>query len=685
MIRFVAWLSVLCIAAIAAFSYGQITLSFDTPSIWRVGLFAALGLTGLLSVFLFPPFENRRAVLLAIWIPAILLRILLLPTAVSDDVSRYLFEGKLVRAGISPYAQTADAESIVHYRDVQWTLMNHKDKPTAYPPLAQLIFAAVGAMYYHPLAYKLMFVLADLLALGAVLRLLCRRGLSLAFSGFYALNPVVLIAFAGEAHFDSLMIAALIWGLYACEVGRTHLAVALASVATGIKWVALPLIPFFTGKQLWLGAFIAVVTLVLPGIYFLETLPELLHGLFAFGGTRSFNGMVYDSLFYGLSLSRPVCNGIALFVFLSVIFWRWLLRSRTPPDAHLRWILGTLIVVSPTAHFWYLAWVMPLICLRPSLPWLTFSVTAGSYFFVWVNAAGVLGWSLERWQQYLFWGPFALSCIYEVWSTKGRVLWPGLRPVNSSSPSIAVIIPTLNAEETLRKALKSIERQTIKVSEVIVVDAGSADSTLQIIDESLLPIRILASDPGRGIQIAAGIEAAATDWVLALHSDAELPLNAVDCILRSVKYDRTIIGGALGQRFQSTNARLLSIELLNDLRALFTRTAFGDQAQFFHRKTALQYHLMPKQPLMEDVESSWRIREQGGFLFLNQPCQVSHYKWHPGGWFKRVYLVLRLVSKYRWARLRGKQRAEMLSKQLYLEYYSGKILQQSRHLQGDKN
>ncbi len=672
MVRFVAWLSVLCIAAIAVFCYGQITLSFDTPSIWRVGLFAVTGLTGLLSVFLFPQFENRRAVLLAIWIPAILLRLLLLPAAVSDDVSRYLFEGKLVRAGISPYAQTADAESIVHYRDAQWGLMNNKDKLTAYPPLAQLIFAAVGAVYYHPLAYKLIFVLADLLALGAILKLLCRRGLSLAFSGFYALNPIVLIAFAGEAHFDSLMIAALIWGLYACEADRTHLAVAFASAATGIKWVALPLIPFFTGKQFWLGVFIAVVTLVLPGIYFLDTIQSLLHGLFAFGGARNFNGMVYDCLFYGMILPRSVCNGIVLFVFLSVIFWRWLWRSRAPLDAHLRWILGTLIVVSPTVHFWYLAWMMPLICLRPSLPWLTLSVTAGSYFFVWVNAAGTLGWSLELWQQYLFWGPFAASCVYEVWSTKGHVLWPGLRPVDLSSPSIAVIIPTLNAEGTLRKALESIERQTIKVSEVIIVDAGSTDSTLQIIDKSLLPIRILESDRGRGIQIAVGIEAAATDWVLVLHADSILPLNAVDCILRSIKYDRTLIGGALGQRFYGTNARLLPIELLNDLRALFTRTAFGDQVQFFHRKTALNYHLMPRQPLMEDVESSWRIREQGGFLFLNQPCQVSNYKWYRGGLFKRVYLVLRLVSKYHWARLRGKQQAEMLSKQLYLEYYSGK-------------
>ena len=669
MVRTVTWLVILCVAAVAAFAYGQITSVFDTPSVWRVVWFLVLGFVGVLSVFLFPQFKSRRSLFLAIWIPALLLRVLLLPTAVSDDVSRYLFEGKLVRAGISPYAQTADAESLEQYRDDQWAMMNHKDKATAYPPLAQLVFAAIGAVLYQPVAYKLVFVLADLLTLGAVLRLLNMRGVSLAFSGFYALNPIVLIAFAGEAHFDSLMLAALMWAFWAYQAGRTNLAVGLVSVATGIKWITLALIPFFFGRHFWRGISIASVVLLLPALCFLDSIQALLHGLFAFGGTRSFNSVVYDCLLYGANVPRSVCSAVVLMLFAIVVLWRWLWRKRAPLDAHLRWILGTLIVVSPTVHFWYLTWIIPLVCLRPSLPWLTFSITAGSYFFVWINAAGESGWSLKLWQQCLFWGPFVLACAYEVWTTKGRVLWPSVRPVKSSAPSVAVVMPTLNAAATLPAALASIERQAVAVSEVIVVDAGSTDETSQLLAESALPARVMASDRGRGVQIAAGIEAAKADWVLVLHADAALAPNAVDCILRAVASDHTLIGGALGQRFKNGNPELLPIEMLNDLRALFTRTAFGDQVQFFHRETALRYNLMPKQPLMEDVESSWRTRERGGFLFLNQPCQVSHDKWNSKEWFKRFCLVMRLVSKYRWARMRGKQNAEKLSKELYAEYY----------------
>lgn len=716
-----SWLGMLVIAGLAMCAYGQVTSAFDTPSWLRVLLFPFAGVAGTLSVFLFPQFKRKRSLVLAIWIPAIVLRMLLLPTALSDDVGRYLFEGKLVRQGVSPYMHTADAPVLESYRDVHWQTMNHKDKPTAYPPLSELAFAAIGAVSYQPLAYKVVFVLADLLTLGAVLQLLRRRGMSLAFSGLYALNPIVLIAYAGEAHFDSMMMAALVWAVCAAEAGRTKLAVTLVSVATGIKWITLPLIPFFAGRRLVVGGLISVGVLLLPALYFYDSLGTLFNALFAFGGTRSFNGLLYDFMLLGAGLPRAICSGIVIVLFAAVILWRWLWRERAPLDSHLRWILGALIVLSPTVHFWYLAWILPFVCLRPSLPWVTFSLTGGVYFCVWTNATSELGWDLQRWQQWLFWGPFVWACVYELWSTKGRVVWPfsrgsdtpvalvlpqpsaeqseqsvastllkqfpredrfvagrsahteGMtlsRPLQDDVRTVAVIIPTLNAAVELPAALTSIEQQTVDVAEVVIVDAGSTDGTVEVAQGSALPVRVLTSARGRGLQIAAGIEAAQADWVVVLHADAELSLTAIESVVLAVSQSVDLVGGALGQRFADGNPELLPIEILNDLRAVFSRTAFGDQVQFFHRKTALHYELMPKQPLMEDVESSWRTRECGGFIFLSEPCLVSHQKWDPKEWLTRFRLVMRIVSKYRWARLRGRRQAEELSEKLYAEYYS---------------
>ncbi|MGZ0709439.1 glycosyltransferase [Coraliomargarita sp. W4R53] len=679
--RNLAWLLSLLFAAAGAWGYAMAAPEFDAAGGPRVLCFLMLGVAGLMSVFLFPRFQQRRAVVLAIWMPAIILRVLLLPTAPSDDVSRYLWEGRLVNEGVSPYAQTADAESVRAYRDAQWAQMNHKDQPTAYPPLSELSFAAVAQVAYHPLAFKLFFLLADLLTLAAVLRLLQLRGIALQYSGFYALSPIVLISYAGEGHFDALMVAALVWGIWAAAVGRDKLSVVLVSLATGVKWIALPLLPFFilgtdndrgiSFSVMWNTllkripyVLIALLTLILPALFFWESLPALFEGLFQFGGTRSFNGPVYDLLLLGLNLPRAACSALVLGFLAGVCLWRWCVRDSSTLDAHARWILGALIVLSPTVHFWYLAWILPFVCLRPSLPWVILSLTSGLYFLVWSNEA----WGLTLWQRWAFWLPFFLALVYEFWSTRGRVMFPARRP-QGEPVTISIVIPTLNVADQLEGALSSIARQSTQPIEIICVDAGSTDETVALAKESHLPVQVIESEQGRGQQIAAGIEVAAGSWVCVLHADAVLAPLALASLARSVAADPAICGGAFGQRFEENQAELLPIEVLNDGRALFSRTAFGDQVQFFHRATAVREQLMPKQPLMEDVESSWRLRETGGFLFLNQPCEVCHRSWKASEWFTRFRLVMRLVSQYRFARLSSRAKAEALSHELYQEYY----------------
>ena len=664
-VRMRVWLLLCAGACVAAFAYGQVTSSFDAADWRRVALFPILGALGLLMVFCMPRFGGKNIALWGIWLPAIALRLLLFPTAPSDDVNRYLWEGRLVAESISPYAQTADADEIAGFRDDYWQAMNHKDKQTAYPPLSELIFAAIASVAYAPWSFKLLFILADCLTLAAILRLLKIRGLSSAYAGLYAFSPLVLLAFAGEAHFDALMLAPLVWAVWAYEKERGKLAVVLVSIATGVKWITLPLIPFFCAKRLFTGGLIALATLLLPALFFWDSLPALIQGLFDFGGSRSFNGPVYNALLHGLNLPRNLTSGLVMLALAAVILWRWLEREHASVDAHIRWILSSLLVLVPTLHFWYLAWLLPFVCLRPSLPWLTFSITGGAYFFVWMNPE----WSLSRWQQVIFWGPFFIALLYELWSTRGRVAFP-IRRALTNKGTVAVVIPTYNVADKLSVALNSLQAQSIAPMEVILVDAGSIDGTVALAQVANLPLQVLHSELGRGQQIAAGIEAAKAEWVLVLHADAELQADAIENILRAVRADPSIIAGALGQRFQDDHPELLPIELLNDLRALFTRTAFGDQVQFFHRDSALQYNLMPKQPLMEDVESSWRARELGGFLFLNQPCCVCHRRWNPADWFVRFRMVLRLVSKYRFARLRSRSEAERLSQKLYQEYYA---------------
>jgi hypothetical protein len=90
--------------------------------------------------------------------------------------------------------------------------MNQKGLRTIYPPVAEWIFSAAGGVWYHPLALKAMFVAFDLGSIVLLLAMLSSRSQPLRFAGFYAFNPVPLMGFAAEAHFDSLLIFRRIMG-----------------------------------------------------------------------------------------------------------------------------------------------------------------------------------------------------------------------------------------------------------------------------------------------------------------------------------------------------------------------------------------------------------------------------------------------------------------------------------------
>ena len=103
-------------------------------------------------------------------------------------------------------------------------------------------------------------------------------------------------------------------------------------------------------------------------------------------------------------------------------------------------------------------------------------------------------------------------------------------PVNLAPPSvrllISVVVPTFNSERHLRNCLESLREQTYQNYEVVVVDGGSTDGTVRIIEEqaALFPRIIWRSEKDRGVYDAMnkGVALARGDWLLFLGSDDAL-------------------------------------------------------------------------------------------------------------------------------------------------------------------
>jgi len=182
--RCLLWALCLLASCLSAFFYLRATPVFDAPGEARVIGFMLIGVFGFAMIFLAPRWGSRAQMLFLLCLPALLLRGILLPVPPSDDVNRYIWEGHLVREGVSPYAHTADAPEWADYRNEYWERMNHKDKLTAYPPITELLFAATTTAA-NPLAgFKLWVVAGDLLTLAGIVLLLRRRGLPVLYAGW---------------------------------------------------------------------------------------------------------------------------------------------------------------------------------------------------------------------------------------------------------------------------------------------------------------------------------------------------------------------------------------------------------------------------------------------------------------------------------------------------------------------
>ena len=166
----------------------------------------------------------RPPLLFALFIAALIVRALMIaaPPLLSDDVYRYVWDGRVALAGINPFVYAPDAMELWAVRDEAiWPLINHKHVPTIYPPVAQWCFALNAWLGGGVSALKAIFVLFEALFIGLATlaarhtRWLKRRGVLAVV--VYALNPTVCVELAWSGHLDVLAYGSLVVAAMWCE------------------------------------------------------------------------------------------------------------------------------------------------------------------------------------------------------------------------------------------------------------------------------------------------------------------------------------------------------------------------------------------------------------------------------------------------------------------------------------
>lgn len=589
---------------------------------------------------------------------AVLCRLLLLGHPVSDDVNRYLWEGKVLAQGFSPYSYAPLDTALSSLRDnLVWPYINHPDVSAVYPPLLLIFFSLIARVAYSTLAVKLVIVAFDIGAVVLLLRLLRTRRLDPRWALLYALNPVVLYGFAGQAHFDAIHVFLVLAALVLYDTKAWSWMFLCLGLAVQTKYIAIVALPFLVRRDNWRHLWVAASVMLLPHLYFVSR-----DGLGAFesiayfaSGT-AFNGSIHALLraIFGNTEAAAATCAVLLAAALLWGYWRLHPESRhapTPdPTLGFSYAFAALLLLSPTVHFWYVAWIVPFVALRPTAPLLVLCLTVGATFVA-NGAQHHMGrWQIPGWLQVAEWLPIYGLLWIEIRRARARLRggapWAAPR-------SVSVVIPTRNEEECIVPCVRAVYDDPA-VQEVIVVDSGSDDETVGLARASGASVIVhrapVGAGGGRGGQIRAGVLSSTGDIVAIVHADSRPPAGTFSTIVDHLAAQPDVIGGAVGMRFDGGPPWCHFVELASDLRAGLLGMPFGDQLQFFRRAPALEQGLPAPIPLMEDVELSYGLRRVGRTTFLWGHNLVSPRRWITRPWH-RTWMVLRLTTEYAVRRL----------------------------------
>jgi hypothetical protein len=387
--------------------------------------------------------------------------LVLAPSVLSDDVFRYVWDGRVLGRGIDPYAYPPDHPALAPLRDGLHAHINNPELPTIYPPVAQLVFLAAGAVAHAPWTAKLAALVAHLCTSPLVGRLAGPERAARAVA-LHALNPLALEEAALGGHVDAFAALFLVLAVLALASGRDLRASLALAAAAGVKLVGLALVPLLAAPGRARRLAPVGLAAALGGAMLLP-LAAAGHGSHASSGLANYayrwrgndggfallaaaaegaldlvgrargsepgtidlpagwieaaGGTPLDP--YALrdpkkAIARPgslstsevadrLARALAALIVLAIAIVH--ARRATPPLRASRDVVLALLLLSPQVHPWYLAWLLPLEI-----------ACGGSAGLVWSAAILVAYAPLDAWGAHRIWNeaPLARAIEYAI-------------------------------------------------------------------------------------------------------------------------------------------------------------------------------------------------------------------------------------------------------------------------------
>jgi hypothetical protein len=337
-----------------------------------------------------------------------LFRVLLLPLppTLSDDILRYVWDGRVAGTGLNPYSLVPDSPILEPLRDELWRQLPHREVATVYPPLALAVFSIAARFPAPIIVLKTVLTMADLLGCWFLVALAERSRICRERTLWYLWNPLASLEIAGMGHVDSLGISAAIAAVWLLVGRRPRTRSSSVAAAAGVLAKLVPLVgfPLWARRSGRPWVFVAVggglvVTALLPVLVACGGIPP---GYVEYGISWEFNGPLFEPLwrlfdslnvpegvaslldwlkrttgvhefwnrFYPFNYPQFLAKVILASAALPLLLRAW--RSRDPVGG-TGMAFGVFLLFSATVYPWYVLWTLPWAALCQQPAWLALS------------------------------------------------------------------------------------------------------------------------------------------------------------------------------------------------------------------------------------------------------------------------------------------------------------------------